>query len=322
MANEESAELTEPCVGALDDPASLVSPESPAVLVLPLLVVFQVRDDEVDAAFLEPLAQWIGVVGAVGDHAFWLRSRSAFGARDFHFGERGFRKRNFSRRGTFEPNSQRKTATVDQYHPLRALAALGFTDCGAPFFAGAKLPSRNVSSHFSRPSPSSAPNSARQASSHTPCSSHCFKRRQQVAGEGYLSGKNLHAAPVCSTHRMPSKASPVRRPRTAPPVLALLRFRQQRLDQLPLPLTQQLKPLLAHARSSSNPPPHPEVSSLRPNLFMKHALGNVFNAAPCARLRGPTINGLGSTATMTPKRKSLFLGLDKFPTQREVARFV
>jgi hypothetical protein len=26
-----------------------------------------------------------------------------------------------------------------------------------------------------------------------------------VAGEGYLSGKNLHAAPVCSTHRMPSK---------------------------------------------------------------------------------------------------------------------
>ncbi len=205
MANEESAELTEPCVGALDDPASLVSPESPAVLVLPLLVVFPVRDDEVDAAFLEPLAQWIGVVGAVGDHALWLRSRSAFGARDFHFGERGFRKRNFSRRGTFEPNSQRKTATVDQYHPLRALAALGFTDCGAPFFAGAKLPSRNVSSHFSRPSPSSAPNSARQASSHTPCSSHCFKRRQQVAGEGYLSGKNLHAAPVCSTHRMPSR---------------------------------------------------------------------------------------------------------------------
>src|SRR5258708_338937 len=82
----------------------------------------------------------------------------------------------------FEPNSQWKTLAVDQYHPLRSLAALGLTDCRAPFSAGAKLPSRNVSSHFSRPSPSSAPSSVRQASSHTSCSSHCFNRRQQVAG--------------------------------------------------------------------------------------------------------------------------------------------
>ena len=205
MANEESAELTKPSVGTFDDPASFVTPEFPAVLVTPELAVLAIRNDEVDATLCQSLAQRVGVVGAVGDHAFRLLSRSAFGARDFDFGERGFRKRNFSRRGTFEPNSQRKTATVDQYHPLRALAALGFTDRGAPFFAAAKLPSRNVSSHFSKPSASSAPRSVRQASSQTSCSSHCFKRRQQVAGEGYLSGKNLHAAPVCNTHRMPSR---------------------------------------------------------------------------------------------------------------------
>ena len=71
MTNQQSTELTEPCVGAL--------------------VVFAVRDGEVDAALLEPLSQWIGVVDAVGDHAFWLRSRSAFGARDLDCGERGFR---------------------------------------------------------------------------------------------------------------------------------------------------------------------------------------------------------------------------------------
>ncbi len=205
MANKESAELTEPCVGAFDDPPTPIAPEFSAVLVLAVFAVLSVWNDEVDAAFLEPLAQRIGVVSAVGDYALRLLPGTAFGAGNFDCGERGFGKRNFSRRGTFEPNSQRKTATVDQYHPLRALAALGFTDCGAPFFAGAKLPSRNVSSHVNRPSPSSAPNSARQASSHTFCSSHCFNRRQQVAGEGYLSGKNLHAAPVCSTHRMPSR---------------------------------------------------------------------------------------------------------------------
>ena len=104
-------------------------------------------------------------------------------------GGSGFRKLNFCRRGTFQPNSQRKTLTVDQYHPLRALAPLGFTHSEAPFFAGAKLPSKKVSSHLSRPSSSSAPNSARQASSQTPSSSHCFSRRQQVAGEGNWWGE-------------------------------------------------------------------------------------------------------------------------------------
>jgi hypothetical protein len=205
MTHEESAELAEPGVGSFDDPAALVASEFPAVFVLSLLAVFAIRNDEVDASFLQPFSQRIGVVGAVGDYACGPLPRAAFEARDFDLGERGFRKRNFSRRGTFEPNSQRKTATVDQYHPLRALATLGFTDCGAPFLAGAKLPSRNVSSHFSRPSPSNAPSSARHASSQTSCSSHCFNRRQQVAGEGYLSGKNRHAAPVCNTHRMPSR---------------------------------------------------------------------------------------------------------------------
>ena len=205
MANEKSTELTEPCVGSFDDPSPLIAPEFASILVPPEFAVLAIRNDEFDTSFLEPLAQRVGVVGPVRDHAFRLLSWPAFGAGNLDFGERGFRKRNFSRRGTFEPNSQRKTATVDQYHPLRALAALGFTDCRAPFFAGAKLPSRNVSSHFSRPSPSSAPSNARHASSQTFCSCHCFKRRQQVAGEGYLSGRNLQAAPVCRTHKMPSR---------------------------------------------------------------------------------------------------------------------
>jgi len=216
MTNEESAELTEPGVSAFDDPAALISSEFPTVFVAPELAVLAVRDDEVDASLCEPLAQRVGVVGAVGDHPFRFRARPAFEAGDLDFGERGLRKRNLCRRGTFQPNSQRKTATVDQYHPLRPLPTLGFTDRGAPFLAGAKLPSRNASSHCSRPSPSSAPSSVRHASSHTSCSSHCFNRRQQVAGEGYLSGKNRHAAPVCNTHKMPSRHARLdahRRPR-------------------------------------------------------------------------------------------------------------
>lgn len=124
---------------------------------------------------------------------------------DPDLGERGFRKRNFTGRGTFQPNSQRSTFTVDQYHPLCALATLGFTDGRAPFLAGAKLPSKKLSSHRSSPSLSSAPRSRRQASNQTPFSSHYCSRRQQVEGEGKHSGKNRQAAPVCKIHKIPSK---------------------------------------------------------------------------------------------------------------------
>ena len=222
MAYKQSAELPEPSVGTFDDPSAPVASESSAVFVLSFLAVLAVRDDKVDASFAQPLAERVGVVGTVGDHALRLLPRTASRARDFDLGERGLCKRNFSWRGTFQPNSQWKTTAVDQYHPLRCFAAFGLSDGRAPFFAGAKLPSRNVSSHCKRPSPSSAPSSARHAPSHTCCFSHCFSRRQQVAGDGYLSGRKRHAGPVRSTHKMPSRYS--RFDTHGRPCLSLRRF--------------------------------------------------------------------------------------------------
>ena len=121
------------------------------------------------------------------------------------FGQRGFCKHNFARRGTFQPNSQWKAFTIDQYHPLGALAPPGFPDRSTPFFAGAKLPSRKASSHFNSHFWCSAPSNVCHAFSHTPSSSHCLSCRQQVEGEGNLSGRNRHAAPVWRIHKMPSK---------------------------------------------------------------------------------------------------------------------
>ena len=195
MTDQQSSELAKPGVGSFDDPAPLVAAQFAPIFVTPLLIVLPVRRDQLDAAFLQSLAQRIRIVGGIGNHPFRLLSRTAF----------GLRNRDFVRRGTFQPNSQRNTLTVDQYHPLCPLAPLGFSDGRAPFFAGAKLPSKKVSSHFSRPSSSSAPSRVRHAFSQTPSSSHCLSRRQQVEGEGNSSGKNRHAAPVCRIHRMPSK---------------------------------------------------------------------------------------------------------------------
>ena len=205
MTNQQPAELAQPGIGSLYNPATFVAPHFASVFITPSLVILPVGRNQLNRSLLQPLAQRVRIVTSICNYPLGLLPRPPLRAGDADFGERGFRKRNFCRRGTFQPNSQRKTLTVDQYHPLRALAALGFTDGEAPFFAGAKLPSRKVSSHLSKPSASSAPNSARQASSQTPSSCHRFSRRQQVAGEGNSSGRNRHAAPVCKIHRMPSK---------------------------------------------------------------------------------------------------------------------
>src|SRR5664280_3297911 len=138
MANQQPAELTKPSVGALDDPAAFVAAELPPVFVTLPPVALAVGCDQLDATLAKPFAQWVGIVPAVGDYALGPLPRTAFRLWDADFAERGFRKLNFCRRGTFQPNSQRKTLTVDQYHPLRALAPLGFTHGRAPLFRRCK----------------------------------------------------------------------------------------------------------------------------------------------------------------------------------------
>jgi len=57
MANRQTAELTEPCVGAFDDPAAFVSPQLAPILIAPVLVVAPVGHDQLDAPLLQPLVQ-------------------------------------------------------------------------------------------------------------------------------------------------------------------------------------------------------------------------------------------------------------------------
>jgi len=205
VADQHAAELTEPGIGSLNLPASFVAPQFPPIFVFPRLVVLPIRSNQFDASPFPSLPQRVGIIAAISDHSLGFLPWPALRPRDTDFFERGIRKRNFCRRGTFQPNSQRNTFTVSQYHPLCAFAALGFANPIAPFLAGAKLPSRKASSHFNKPRSSSTPSKVRQALSQTPCSSHCFSRRQQVDGEGYSSGRKCHAAPVCRIHSMPSK---------------------------------------------------------------------------------------------------------------------
>ena len=103
--------------------------------------------------------------------------------------------------------SKRNTLTIDHHHPLRSFAPFGFADSEAPFLAGAKLPSTKAFSQSRRPCSSSCLRNVRQISSHIPCSSNDFRRRQQVDGWGYRSGRSFHLAPVRSIHKIPSNTS-------------------------------------------------------------------------------------------------------------------
>src|SRR5271157_2036694 len=129
---------------------SPVPPQRSAILRRRFLAVGAMRRDQFDSAPREPRAQRIAVVGFVGNHPQGLLPGTpctmapAYADRR----ERRFREPDFRRGCRVKVVSQRNTAAVDHHHPLRPLAPLGFSDSAAPFFAGAKLPSRNKSLEF------------------------------------------------------------------------------------------------------------------------------------------------------------------------------
>jgi hypothetical protein len=198
IAYRQSAEVAEPPDRALHDPAAPIAAQTPAVLVGGLRVVAAGGDDGLNAPVLEKPAGRIAVVGAVGNQPL---GRPA----DRLARERLLEEGDFRRRRRVQVCSQRSTRAIDQYHPLCALAPFGGADFGAPFFAGAKLPSTKHSFQRIFWRSLSSWRKARHSANSTPLSSHCRSRRQQVVGLPYRGGSSLHGAPVHSTHRMPSK---------------------------------------------------------------------------------------------------------------------
>ena len=178
VAHHQAPEIPEPADGAFHDPTPPVPAQRPSVLRGRTNTILLVWADPRDPATPQAKTQRIAVVGFVGDHAFRLLSRtprlmpSAYADR----GERALREFDFRRGCPVQVVSQRNTLAVDHHHPLRPLAPLGFSDSAAPFFAEAKLPSRNDSLQSSCSLWFSSARNARQMFSQTPCSSHSRSR--------------------------------------------------------------------------------------------------------------------------------------------------
>ena len=199
-------EVAAPSEGAFHSPASFITAQRPAVLRPRFAPILAMRDDQLNASRCQLLAQGVTIVAAVGNEAERLLPRPA-GSMPPPYADRGERRLDeFDlRRGRrVKVVSQRKTLAVDHHHALCALAPLGLADRGAPFLAGAKLPSMKDSLHFNCCRSLSSPRKARHISSHTSCSSQSRNLRQQVEGDGNSSGKSCQRAPLRKIHKMPS----------------------------------------------------------------------------------------------------------------------
>jgi hypothetical protein len=122
---------------------------------------------------------------AVGPLAVAPRLMRA-GDRDGHEG--CFEEPDFRRGRRLQGCFQRSTRTIDQYPPRCAVTARGRSDFGAPFFAGAKLPSMKHSFQWSGWRSLSGARKARHRARRTPVASHSRRRRQQGLGLPYRAG--------------------------------------------------------------------------------------------------------------------------------------
>ncbi len=207
MSHQQPPAPAQPRERALHDPAPTIPPQLAAILMGRVRMVLQCRDDRLDPALRQACPQPIAVVTTVQHQPVRLRPRATRAMRPPYLdrGEGLLEELLLARTGRVQVCSQRSTRAIDQKHPLGTFALLGLADPGAPFFAGAKLPSPKHSSQRTFSASFRSARNARHSASSVPSSSHCRSRRQQVVELPYWRGSTFHGAPVHRIHRMPSK---------------------------------------------------------------------------------------------------------------------
>jgi hypothetical protein len=208
VSDSQSSKATNPGEGSFNFVSSSVSLTCDLLEDLLVLPVLAVGGNESDSPFTKTLPERIAVISLVCDESLGTRFGTALSTVvNSDVVQSFFYKRDLSRRGRVDMASKWNTLTVDHHHPLRSLAFLGFPDCKAPFFAGAKLPSIKASFQSSFCLSSSSARNARHMSSHRSCSSQRSKRLLHVLPLGKGSGISLQRAPVRKIQRIPSSTS-------------------------------------------------------------------------------------------------------------------
>src|SRR5215831_10445491 len=81
MTNQQATKLSQPRVGPLHDPATLVTPQFAPVLIPSPFVVLAIGGNQFDASFPQALPQRVGIVSGIGNHTLRLLPRAALRTR-------------------------------------------------------------------------------------------------------------------------------------------------------------------------------------------------------------------------------------------------
>jgi len=205
ISHDQSFIIPDPGKCSFDFPSVSISAKFSTILFRFFFTVRTMWTNKVNPFMLQSISQFITICRFIINKPLYSFSRSATTVtRNPYFRNRFFDKGDFRWRCGFEKICQRNSFTIHHHHPLRTLSAFGFSNAEPPFLAGAKLPSAKHSSHFNLPFSSSSDRYVCQTFNKVPSSSHCHKRRQQVAGDGYSRGISFHLAPLRKSHTMPS----------------------------------------------------------------------------------------------------------------------
>lgn len=202
-----ASEIAQPPNRAFHDPATSITAQLPPILVGGSLVVGPSLTNRLNAATNQQGPGGIAIVSPIGNQPVRPLPGSPRPVRMYHPDrvERRVEEPDFRRGRRVQVCSQWNTRAIDPYHPLCALPALGRPNCGAPFFAGAKLPSTKHSFQRSFWASCNWANKARHSVSSAPLASLSRSRRQHMLGLPYRLGNSLQGAPVHSIQRIPSK---------------------------------------------------------------------------------------------------------------------
>src|SRR4028119_1858842 len=136
ITHRQAAEVLQPGVGALNNPAMLVTPQLAAVLMGRFAVVLACGNNRLHTTLHQLLAYSVAVVALVSNQMFWLSLQPCL----FKLLERGFEQFDLAGGRRLHVNSERSTLAIGQYHELCSLATLGFADGRAPFLGGPHPP--------------------------------------------------------------------------------------------------------------------------------------------------------------------------------------
>lgn len=195
-SSQHPLEFVEPSEQTLNLPSPLVAPQYAPVLCRRPLAVALMRRNHLDALHGKRLIERIAVIGKIPDKSFGSSHGDSCidGSLD---------KGDFMRASRIRVHGEWKTRSVCNDHELRALAPLGLSHFGSPFFATTKVPSIKHSDKSMCPTSSKWRASVSRICRITPALTQRLKRRKQVEPEGKRSGKSAQAAPVRSTHKIP-----------------------------------------------------------------------------------------------------------------------